>query len=78
MAQVFVVVGPGNVISFIIREIGDPALVGWIIQVGLRIQVFMILADIDRDLFSCRPFCPLLLAVYPTSLIDDISLLSRR
>ncbi|KAG4412715.1 hypothetical protein IFR04_014146 [Cadophora malorum] len=41
MAQVFVVVGPGNVISFIIREIGDPALVGWIIQGPLLMQAVL-------------------------------------
>jgi Kef-type K+ transport system membrane component KefB len=35
MAQVFVVVGASNVIAFIIRDLGQPALVGWIIQVHL-------------------------------------------
>lgn len=35
MAQVFVVVGASNVIAFIIRDLGQPALVGWIIQVCL-------------------------------------------
>lgn len=35
MAQVFVVVGASNVIAFIIRDLGDPALVGWIIQVRI-------------------------------------------
>lgn len=35
MAQVFVVVGASNVIAFIIRDLGEPALVGWIIQVRL-------------------------------------------
>jgi hypothetical protein len=33
MAQVFVVVGAANVIAFIIRDLGEPAIVGWIIQV---------------------------------------------
>jgi len=33
MTQVYVVVGPGTVIAFVIRDIGDPALAGWIIQV---------------------------------------------
>jgi len=34
MAQVFVVVAAGSVIAFIIRDLGDPALAGWIIQVS--------------------------------------------
>lgn len=33
MAQVFVVVAAGSVIAFIIRDIGDPSIAGWIIQV---------------------------------------------
>lgn len=46
MAQVFVVVGPGNVISFIIRDLGDPALVGWIIQVSHKKRSLLpIMAD---------------------------------
>jgi Kef-type K+ transport system membrane component KefB len=35
MAQVFVVVGAANVIAFIIRDLGQPAIVGWVIQVTL-------------------------------------------
>jgi hypothetical protein len=31
--QVFVVVAAGSVIAFIIRDIGDAPLAGWIIQV---------------------------------------------
>ncbi|KAH8774979.1 major facilitator superfamily domain-containing protein [Hyaloscypha finlandica] len=38
LAQVFVVVGSSNVIAFIIRDLGDPAIVGWIIQGPLLIQ----------------------------------------
>ena len=38
MAQVFVVVGASNVIAFIIRDLGEPALVGWIIQGPLLVQ----------------------------------------
>lgn len=34
MAQVYVVVAAGSVIAFIIRDIGDPAIAGWIIQVN--------------------------------------------
>lgn len=37
MAQVFVVVAAGSVIAFIIRDIGDASLAGWIIQVGVTI-----------------------------------------
>ena len=35
MAQVFVVVAAGSVIAFIIRDLGEPSLAGWIIQVSL-------------------------------------------
>ncbi len=34
MAQVFVVVAAGSVIAFIIRDLGQPSLAGWIIQVS--------------------------------------------
>ena len=37
MAQVFVVVAAGSVIAFIIRDIGDASLAGWIIQVGVTV-----------------------------------------
>lgn len=33
MAQVYVVVAAGSVIGFIIRDLGDPEIAGWIIQV---------------------------------------------
>lgn len=33
MAQVFVVVAAGSVIGFIVRDLGDGAIAGWIIQV---------------------------------------------
>lgn len=33
MAQVFVVVAAGSVIAFIIRELGEAPLAGWVIQV---------------------------------------------
>ena len=33
MAQVFVVVAAGSVIGFIVRDIGDAPIAGWIIQV---------------------------------------------
>lgn len=35
MAQVFVVVAAGSVIAFIIRELGEAPLAGWVIQVRL-------------------------------------------
>lgn len=33
MSQVFVVVAAGSVIAFIIRDLGDAPIAGWIIQV---------------------------------------------
>ena len=33
MAQVYVVVAAGSVIGFIIRDLGDAEIAGWIIQV---------------------------------------------
>lgn len=38
MAQVFVVVAAGSVIAFIIRDLGDPSIAGWIIQGPLLMQ----------------------------------------
>ncbi|KAI0407135.1 major facilitator superfamily domain-containing protein [Xylaria palmicola] len=38
MAQVFVVVAAGSVIAFIIRDLGDAPIAGWIIQGPLLIQ----------------------------------------
>ncbi|XXG99574.1 Ubiquitin-conjugating enzyme E2 1 [Hypoxylon texense] len=38
MAQVFVVVAAGSVIAFIIRDIGDASIAGWIIQGPLLMQ----------------------------------------
>lgn len=32
MGQVFVVVAAGSVIAFIIRDLGDPSIAGWIIR----------------------------------------------
>lgn len=34
MAQVFVVVAAGSVIAFIVRDLGETSISGWIIQVG--------------------------------------------
>ena len=34
MAQVFVVVAAGSVIAFIVRDLGDAGISGWIIQVS--------------------------------------------
>ena len=36
MAQVFVVVAAGSVIAFIIRDLGDAAVAGWIIRMSPR------------------------------------------
>src|SRR5690242_11010559 len=53
MAQVFVVVAAGNVIAFIIRDLGEPSLVGWVIQVILTFSTFSASsADMFRDHFS--------------------------
>lgn len=38
MAQVFVVVAAGSVIAFIIRDLGQPAIAGWVIQGPLLMQ----------------------------------------
>ncbi|RDL37386.1 MFS general substrate transporter [Venustampulla echinocandica] len=38
MGQVYVVVAAGSVIGFIIRDLGDPAIAGWIIQGPLLMQ----------------------------------------
>ena len=38
MAQVFVVVAAGSVIAFIIRDLGDASISGWIIQGPLLMQ----------------------------------------
>lgn len=38
MAQVFVVVAAGSVIAFIIRDLGEPSIAGWIIQGPLLMQ----------------------------------------
>lgn len=35
MAQVFVVVAAGSVIAFIIRDLGDASIAGWIIRESL-------------------------------------------
>jgi len=33
MTQVFVVVAAGSVIAFIIRDVGQPTLAGWVSQI---------------------------------------------
>jgi hypothetical protein len=45
-AQVFVVVAAGSVIAFIIRDLGDAALAGWIIQV--RTAVYLSFASVGH------------------------------
>ncbi|KAH7073994.1 major facilitator superfamily domain-containing protein [Paraphoma chrysanthemicola] len=61
LAQVFVVVAAGSVLSFIIRELGDPAIASWVIQGPLLMQSVLSplvgrLSDVlDRKLFATIP-----------------------
>lgn len=61
MSQVFVVVAAGSVLAFIIRELGEPALAGWVIQGPLLMQSVLSppvgrLSDVlDRKLFATIP-----------------------
>ena len=61
MTQVFVVVAAGSVIAFIIRDLGEPALAGWIIQGPLLMQAVLSpivgrLSDIlDRKYLAAIP-----------------------
>jgi MFS family permease len=60
-AQVFVIAGAGQVITFIIRDVGDPALAGWIVQGPLLMQSVLSpivgrLSDVlDRKYLSTVP-----------------------
>ena len=60
-AQVFVIAGAGQVITFIIRDVGDPALAGWIVQGPLLMQSVLSpivgrLSDVlDRKYLSMTP-----------------------
>ncbi|KAL6705253.1 hypothetical protein ACN47E_007213 [Coniothyrium glycines] len=60
-SQVFVVVAAGSVLSFIIRELGEPAIASWIIQGPLLMQSVLSppvgrLSDVlDRKLFATIP-----------------------
>jgi len=49
MAQVFVVVAAGSVIGFIIRDIGDAPIAGWIIQVSYSKLPTIFQTDKERD-----------------------------
>jgi hypothetical protein len=49
MAQVFVVVAAGSVIGFIIRDIGDAPIAGWIIQVCYSELPTIFQTDKERD-----------------------------
>jgi hypothetical protein len=55
MAQVFVVVAAGSVIGFIIRDLGDAPLAGWIIQVRCFLQAQL---QSQVRLWSCTIACP--------------------
>lgn len=60
MAQVFVVVAAGSVIAFIIRDLGDGAIAGWIIRSYpiscLHCQLLTLL--FQRGHSSCKACCP--------------------
>ncbi|KAF1979191.1 MFS general substrate transporter [Bimuria novae-zelandiae CBS 107.79] len=61
VAQVYVVVAAGSVIAFIVRELGQPSISGWIIQGPLLMQTVLSplvgrLSDVlDRKLFATIP-----------------------
>lgn len=61
MSQVFVVVAAGSVLSFIIRDLGEPAIASWVIQGPLLMQSVLSplvgrLSDVlDRKLFATIP-----------------------
>ncbi|KAI4862838.1 MFS general substrate transporter [Hypoxylon rubiginosum] len=61
MAQVFVVVAAGSVIAFIIRDLGDASIAGWIIQGPLLMQSVLSpivgrLSDVlDRKYLAATP-----------------------
>ena len=61
MAQVFVVVAAGSVIAFIIADLGDAPIAGWIISGPLLMQAVLSpfvgrLSDVlDRKLFAAVP-----------------------
>jgi hypothetical protein len=55
MSQVFVVVAAGSVLSFIIRELGQPAIASWIIQVRwLWLECVVWILTLIRVLCSCN------------------------
>jgi len=59
MTQVFVVVAASNILAFIIRDLGQPALIGWVIQVlaALVLPHTVTDADIPRVHCSCNLCC---------------------
>jgi hypothetical protein len=71
MAQVFVVVGAANVIAFIIRDLGQPAIVGWIIQVSPLQSSILNYVDVRRARFSSKQPSRPLLDVFQMSWIED-------
>lgn len=52
MAQVYVVVAAGSVIAFIIRDLGDPSIAGWIIQVIHSERPVVILLSLANSAIS--------------------------
>lgn len=82
MAQVFVVVAAGSVIAFIIRELGEAPLAGWVIQVRLPMPSYTAAtpsrdgdsnATCSRVLFSCRAYSPPSSAGYRMFSIENTS-----
>jgi hypothetical protein len=56
LTLVFVVVAAGSVIAFIIRDLGEPGLAGWIIQVSFPhpfVEIYKLMSC-KRDRCSCR------------------------
>lgn len=62
MAQVFVVVAAGSVIAFIIRDLGDPSIAGWIIREWIMLKMINIdhsrgaIAYAERTVANHRTF----------------------
>ncbi|KAH9214781.1 major facilitator superfamily domain-containing protein [Leptodontidium sp. 2 PMI_412] len=61
MAQIFTVTATGSSIAFIIRELGNPSIAGWVIQGPLLVQAALSpvvgrLSDVlDRKYLACLP-----------------------
>jgi MFS family permease len=61
LTLVFVVVAAGSVIAFIIRDLGNPSLAGWIIQVGdCALSCALILIQRKGPLLVQSVMCPII------------------